>query len=65
MIAYLLLRIAARESRVKMPAIRFADLVAASLFARKPIADIDRPPKVNPSAARDRASPDQMSFCYA
>jgi putative transposase len=65
MIAYLLLRIAARESRVLMPAIRFAGLVAASLFVRKPVADIDRPPKVNPSAARDRGSPDQISFSYA
>jgi IS4 transposase len=65
MIAYLLLRIAARESRLIMPAIRFAGLVAASLFVRKPIANIDRPPKVNPSPAHDRGSPDQISFCYA
>jgi len=65
MIAYLLLWIAARESRLTIPAIRFAGLVAASLFVRKPVADIDRPPKVNPSAARNRASPDQISFCYA
>jgi hypothetical protein len=65
MIAYLLLRIAARESRIVMPAIRFAGLVAASLFVRKPVADIDRPPKVNSSAARDRATPDQICFCYA
>ncbi|MEA2944326.1 MAG: putative transposase, partial [Bradyrhizobium sp.] len=65
MIAYLLLRIATRQSRVIMQAIRFADLIAASLFIRKPVADIDRPPKVNPSVARDRNSPDQISFCYA
>jgi IS4 transposase len=65
MIAYLLLRIATRESRIILPAIRFAGLVATSLFVRKPVADIDRPPKVNPSAARDRSSPDQISFCYA
>ena len=65
MIAYLLLRIAARESCLTIPAIRFAGLVAASLFVRKPVADIDRPPKVNPSAARNRAFPDQISFCYA
>lgn len=65
MIAYLLLRIAARESLIIMPAIRFAGLIAASLSARKPLADIDRPPKVNPSAARNRTSPDQISFCYA
>jgi len=65
MIAYLLLRIAARENRVIMPAIRFAGLVATSLFVRKPIADIDRPPKLNPSGARDYTCPDQISFCYA
>ena len=65
MIAYLLLRIAARENRVIMPAIRFADLVATSLFVRKPIADIDRPPKVNPSDGRDFTCPDQISFRYA
>src|SRR5260370_12189680 len=64
MIAYLLLRIAARESRLVMPAIRFAGLVAASLFVRKPVADIDRPPEVNPSAARARASPHQFTSCY-
>ena len=65
MIAYLLLRIATRESRVIMQAIRFAGLIAASLFIRKPVSDIDRPPKVNPSLARNRNSPDQISFCYA
>jgi IS4 transposase len=65
MIAYLLLRIAARESRIIMQAIRFAGLIAASLFIRKPVADIDRPPKVNPSVARNRNCPDQISFCYA
>jgi putative transposase len=65
MIAYLLLRIAARENRVIMPAIRFAGLVATSLFVRKPIADIDRPPKVNRSDGRDCTCPDQISFCYA
>ena len=65
MIAYLLLRIAARENRIIMQAIRFAGLIAASLFIRKPVFDIDRPPKINPSAARNRNSPDQISFCYA
>ncbi len=64
MIAYLLLRIAARESRVTLPAIRFAGLVAATLFMRKPVADIDRPPRVTPSAARPRHSPDQLCFAY-
>jgi len=65
MIAYLLLRIAARESRITMPAIRFAELVTMRLFMRKHIARIDKPPEVNPSTARPRTSPDQLELCYA
>lgn len=65
MIAYLLLRIAARESRITMPAIRFAELVTIRLFMRKHIARIDKPPEVNPSTARPRTSPDQLELCYA
>jgi len=64
MIAYLLLRLAARESRSKMPAIRFADLAAAALFVRKPLARLDKPPDVHPSTARPRSSRDQIEFCY-
>ena len=65
MIAYLLLRIAARDSRIKMPAIRFAELVAERLFLRKTIARIDKPPEIHPAKARPRYSPDQTEFCYA
>lgn len=65
MIAYLLLRIAARENCIKMPSIRFVELLAARLFARTPIARIDKPPKVNPSRATLRSSPNQLQFCYA
>lgn len=64
MIAYLLLRIAARNSRVTLPAIRFADLVSACLFARKPIAKIHRPPDVHPSKSTPY-SPDQLELAYA
>jgi IS4 transposase len=64
MIAYLLLRIAARQSRLAMPAIRFADLVASCLFARKPVAKIDRPPDVHPAKPRPH-SPDQLALAYA
>jgi hypothetical protein len=64
MIAYLLLRIAARQSRLAMPAIRFAELVADGLFTRKTIARIDRPPDVNPST-RSPSDPNQLQFCYA
>lgn len=65
MIAYLLLRIAARQSRLAMPAIRFGDLIAGCLFTRKPIAKIDRPPEVHPSKPTLRTSPNQLEFVYA
>lgn len=64
MIAYLLLRIAARLHRVTMPALRLAELVGQCLFVRKSLADIDKPPPVNPSKPKPKCSPDQLSFCY-
>ena len=65
MIAYLLLRIAARQSRLAIPAVRFAELVSDCLFVRKPIHRLDRPPEINPSKPRPRLHPDQLEFCYA
>lgn len=63
MIAYLLLRLAARENLVKIPIIRFAGLVADRLFLRIPIARIDKPPDAHPS--KPRCSLNQMEFAYA
>jgi putative transposase len=65
MIAYALLRIAARRYRVTMPIHRFNELVIQCLFEGRDIAAIDKPPPVNPSQRRDRTSPNQMSFAYA
>jgi putative transposase len=65
MIAYLLLRIAARQSRLAMPAIRFADLIAGCLFTRKPVERIDKPPQVHPSKATPRTAPNQFEIVYA
>ncbi|HEY4939897.1 MAG TPA: IS4 family transposase, partial [Rhizomicrobium sp.] len=65
MIAYLLLRIAARDNLVKIPIIRFAELLAARLFTRNAIARIDKPPEVHPAAARPKFSSDQLVFRYA
>lgn len=65
MIAYLLLRIAARENCVNMPAIRFVEILATRLFVRTHIARIDKPPEVNPAKAQPRSSPNQLEFCYA
>ena len=65
MIAYLLLRIAARLHRIILPALRFVELIGQRLFLRRPIAEIDKPPPCNPSQSQRRLSPDQLEFCYA
>jgi putative transposase len=64
MIAYLLLRIARRLNSLKMLDLRFAELVCQRLFMRKPIAEIDKPPSVNPSKPKPKFSLDQLEFAY-
>jgi putative transposase len=65
MIAYLLLRLAARQNGITMPAIRFVELLATRLFMRTHIARIDKPPMLKPSRPQQPSSPNQMEFCYA
>lgn len=65
MIAYALLRIAARACRIAMPILRFTDLVNRCRFERRNIATIDKPPPVNPSQRKPNYSPNQMCFTYA
>jgi putative transposase len=64
MIAYALLRIAARARRVTVPILRFINLVTQCLFERRRIETIDKPPPVNPSRKRDRSCPEQTAFSY-
>ncbi|CAN7183665.1 IS4 family transposase [Mesorhizobium sp. LjRoot246] len=64
MVAYALLRIAARAYRIAMPILRFTDLVNRCLFERRNIAAIDKPPPVNPSQRKPNYSPNQMCFTY-
>jgi putative transposase len=64
-IAYALLRLAARTHKVVHPILRFTDLVRAFLMERRDIAAIERPPRVNPSHKIDKSSTNQMSFSYA
>jgi putative transposase len=64
MIAYLLLRIAARLNSLTMPALRLIELVGQHLFARRPFAKIDKPPPLNPSRPKPAFSPNQLEFCY-
>ncbi len=65
MIAYLLLRIAARVNCVKMLPLRLTELVRQFLFTRRAIVAITDPPPINASQRQPRSSPDQLEFCYA
>jgi putative transposase len=65
MIAFALLRIAARTHRVTLSILRFTDLVAQCLFQRRRIDAIDQPPPVNPGRRANPTSPNQMTFSYA
>ena len=64
MIAYLLLRIAARINFITMLPLRFAELVSQLLFTRRSLATITRPPLINPSGRQLRTCPNQLDFCY-
>jgi IS4 transposase len=64
MIAYILLRLAARENLLKIPIIRFAGLIAARLFLRTAIALVDKPPPVHPAHAMPKSSANQMELAY-
>ena len=65
MIAYTLLRLAAKTKKAPHSILRFTDLVRKFLFERRDLAAIEKPPAVHPNRKKDRTSPDQMSFCYA
>jgi IS4 transposase len=65
MIAYALLRIAARRHCVKIPILRFTDLVASCLFERRHLGAIDIPPPVNPNRPQCQNSENQLSLTYA
>lgn len=65
MIAYLLLRIAARANCIKMLPLRLAELVGQLLFTRRALATIDKPPPINPSQRKPSTSSNQIEFCYA
>jgi putative transposase len=65
MIAYALLRLAARRHCVKIPILRFTDLVALCLFERRNLGAIDKPPPVNPSRPQCQNSEHQLSLTYA
>ncbi len=65
MIAYLLLRLAARRHVVTLPALRLTELIRQRLFMRRPIAEIDKPPPCSPSRRQPNSPPGQLEFSYA
>jgi len=65
MIAYVLVRLAAKAAKTKFDILRFTELVGEFLFAHRRLAAIDAPPPANPSRKRDRSNPAQMAFRYA
>ena len=65
MIAYLLLRIAARLHTINMLPLRLAELVRQFLFTRRKLATIATPPPVHPSRRKPPTFPDQLEFGYA
>lgn len=65
MIAYALVRIAAKTHRVKLPVLRFLDLISQCLFERRHLAAIEQPPPVNAGRKCRRPIPAQheLALC--
>src|SRR6266403_1760170 len=65
MIAYALLRIAARRHGVKISILHFSNLVALCFFERRHIGAINKPPPVNPRRPQCQNSQNQLTLSYA
>lgn len=65
MIAFILLRLAARENCLDLPIYMFAALLAGRLFFRLPLARIDKPPEIHPSRPQRKSPAGQLELCYA
>ena len=64
-IAYILLRLAAKAARTKFDILRFTELVGLFLFDRRRLAAIDEPPPINSGSKRQSSNPNQLAFSYA
>jgi putative transposase len=65
MIAFLLLRLAARSRRITLQPIRFAELVGECLMQRRRIDLIDKSPNANNGPPKPNGDPRQLSLDYA
>ena len=64
-IAFLLMRIAIKLNQIKMPMLRFADLIKRCIFSNRTIATLDKPPTVNSPKLKQVKCPSQIEFYYA
>lgn len=64
MIAFVLIGLARKASNPKLSLKRFAELVAMFIHARRNIAEIEKPPPVNPSRAKSKTHPGQIEMAY-
>jgi len=64
MITFLLLRLAAKLTRTRLTALRFVELAGQHLFIRKPLTELDRPPKLNPSKPKPISPRGQLEIAY-
>jgi len=64
MIAYLLLRSAAKVNCVKILPLRFAELIREFLLTRRSVATIAKPPPVNANTPKPPNILNQLEFCY-
>lgn len=64
MIAFLLMRLAAKMTRTKLSALRFIELAGQNLFVRKPLAQLEKPPTGNPSKPKPKSHPRQLVIAY-
>jgi putative transposase len=65
MIAFVLLRLAQRRSRLAIPALRFRELVTSCLFTCKPLARLNTPPPRHIGTARAQTNPNQRQPRHA
>jgi len=65
MIAFVLLSLARQMTATTLSLSRFAELVAAFIHARRPLAAIEKPPPINPSRATSKINPNQLELAFS
>ena len=64
MIAYALVRIAARSHRAPQTILRYTQLIACCLFERRTLSAIEQPPPIHPHQRQPNSPPAQLRLAY-